>query len=428
MFNFRFLLFFIASIAVLSVGIVFLGQENKISPVIAEQPLQEYKTSSVTNEQPLVDVLANKTNHFITEQRPEQQLKAASLPPSFWSMETYIAYNEAELKRQNQLHQRLLKKSHHQEDQLKQLIAENNALRDQLRMREKMIQDQKLDLQSVQSQNTQLQVALSESQKKQVAQKALLTKNKEMKVKIDSQPDLIKRPTHASDASSDESNNNEETYNPLSGSVQFGYNYEQDNNVNRSLDGRLIVDYEELEKYKIHNDLYFEFEDEDGKTKTSKQRWQLQGDYHLAPEDFVYSRSDMQRSRFASYKREDVYAIGYGRKILHSDKHTLNGEIGPGYKIAQPNEGKDEITINEAIIRAYYFYSFVFSDALQFSAEGTVQYGRKSSTYNSLLKAQNRIYQELYLVFDLDYTYTTTVPEDTNNREVTSGLKLLYAF
>ncbi len=410
---------FTISLALLSVVIISLDNEDS-KLTFSYLPAQE----NVRLEQARQPHAEQLSQHQLSQ----YQLQESSTPPSFWSMESHIAYNNAELKQQKALHQRLLKKSQNQAEQLKQFIAENNALQEQLRKREQMIQEQNAHLEATRQQYQALQVELSEAQKMQKDEDLLMAQNKEMKFKIDSQPDIIKRPKHNEDSSPDKIQQKKETYNPLSGSVQFGYSYEQDNNVNRSLDGRLIVDYEIRDKYKIHNDLYFEFEDEDGKTKTSKQRWQLQGDYHLAPEDFIYSRSDMQHGRFSSYKREDVYAVGYGRKILHSDKHTLNAEFGPGYKIAQPNEGEDEITINEAIIRAYYFYSFVFSDALQFSAEGAVQTGRKSSTYNSVVKAQNRIYQELYLVFDLDYTYTTTVPEDTKNREVTSGLKLLYAF
>ncbi len=44
----------------------------------------------------------------------------------------------------------------------------------------------------------------------------------------------------------------------LSGSVEFGFNYEQDNEVTRTLEGRLVLDYAERDKYNINSDLDFE--------------------------------------------------------------------------------------------------------------------------------------------------------------------------
>ena len=57
-----------------------------------------------------------------------------------------------------------------------------------------------------------------------------------------------------------------------------------------------------------------------------------------------------------------------------------------------------------------------------------MQVGRDNSTYALEFTAQNKIYRELYLIFNTDYEYTEVVPDGSSNKEVTSGMTLMYAF
>ncbi len=194
MFNSRFLLVFTISLALLSVVIISLDNEDS-KLTFSYLPAQE----NVRLEQARQPHAEQLSQHQLSQ----YQLQESSTPPSFWSMESHIAYNNAELKQQKALHQRLLKKSQNQAEQLKQFIAENNALQEQLRKREQMIQEQNAHLEATRQQYQALQVELSEAQKMQKDEDLLMAQNKEMKFKIDSQPDIIKRPKHNEDSSPD---------------------------------------------------------------------------------------------------------------------------------------------------------------------------------------------------------------------------------
>lgn len=214
----------------------------------------------------------------------------------------------------------------------------------------------------------------------------------------------------------------------LTGSIEFGFLYEQDIQVTQSVKGRLILDYEQIDKYNINSDLDFEFENEDGDMSTNKYRWQLQSDYNIDPINLVYVRSDINRSQFSSYEKEDVFTLGYGRIFFNTSKHKFNIEAGPGYRSATPNVGEDEVSIDEFIIRTRLNYERVISESLQVKMDAVLEIGHNNSVYSTAFKAQNRIYQELYLTFHFEYKFTQNVPIDTENKEVSSGLSLLYAF
>jgi len=214
----------------------------------------------------------------------------------------------------------------------------------------------------------------------------------------------------------------------LTGSIEFGFAYEQDNQVTQSINGRLLLDYDKREQYNIHNELDFEFEDEDGEMSTAKYRWQLQSDYHLDLNHLVFVRSDMSRSKFSSYDKENIFTVGYGRVFFDNPKHKFNLEIGPGYRFAVPNVGEDAVSIDEFIVRTRLNYERVINESLQLKMDSVLEKGDSNSVYNMSFKAQNRLYQQLYLIFDFTYKFTQNVPIDTVNEEASSGLSLLYAF
>lgn len=214
----------------------------------------------------------------------------------------------------------------------------------------------------------------------------------------------------------------------LTGAVEFGFSYEQDNQVTKSVKGRLILDYDKPDNYNINSDLEFEFESEDGENSTDKLRWQLQSNRNLDPMNLIFARSDIQRSQFASYRQEDTFAIGYGRIFFNDNNHKFNTEIGPGYKSAIPNDGEDAVSVNEFILRTRLNYERIVSENLQLIIEGVFETGHSNSVYSVEFRAQNKIYRQLYLTFDINYKYNQNVPVETVNQEVSTGFNVMYAF
>lgn len=253
-----------------------------------------------------------------------------------------------------------------------------------------------------------------------------------LKANIQRQPDLVQLKSSAEIADKIElagdHTANIEAPDNFSGSVEFGFRYEQDNKETYMLNGRLVLDYEQKDLYKLNSNLKIDTEKEDGEMSTEKYRWQVQGDYYLDPRNLVFARTDIQRSQFASYNKEDIYTVGYGRIVFDHSKHKFSVEIGPGYRMAEPNVGEDAVSIDEFIVRTRLNYERVISESLQVTMNTVWELGNENSIYSLNFKAQNRIYRELYLIYDFEYKYTQNVPLDTLNKEVLTGLNLMYAF
>lgn len=330
-------------------------------------------------------------------------------------------------------------------------------LKDKNAAQEKRIVEQRWLINHLQKQNSQLQddnettkqqletkdAELVSLTKKHQTELAIANKPRKpnsdielMKAQIDTQPDLIttkikKKPKEQSEEVKEESRSpvkEPSNWDNFSGLTEFGYNFEKDNKTTRGLEGRLMLDYTKHEAYKINSDFEFEFEDEDDVETTNKSRWQLQSDYNLTPISTVFARADLNTSRYSSYNKEHIYSVGYGRILIDNKSHHLLAEAGPGYRSAEPNSGKNAVTVHEPIGRLRFQYSFIATKNLELKFDSVTEIGNENNIYTSILQAQNKIYRELYLVFEFEYKYTENVPVDTVNEEYTSGLKLLYAF
>ena len=350
---------------------------------------------------------------------------------------------QIELKNSNQKqqNQKLL------ETKLASLTEYNQQLEDKVSSLDNQVNIQESHLAESLKRGKQLNDAL---QKELLKHASLLSKPiDQIKTSIDQKPDLLKtkKTAQGGDAISDaefidvaiQTNNiktdivdsNEEVtplVNHLTGAVEFGFDYEKNNDLTKTAEGRLILDYNVVEQYNINSDIKFEFEDEEDDETENDWRWQLQGNYNLDPINSIFVRSDIQRSQSDSYEKEDTYTTGYGHIFFNENNHKFNTEIGPGYKLAEPNDGEDVISYNEFIVRTKLNYERIVTESLQVTLGTVFEFGHKNSVYEAEFKAQNRIYQQLYLIFDINYKYNQNVSEETENDELSTGLNLQYAF
>ncbi|WP_025563298.1 DUF481 domain-containing protein [Psychromonas sp. SP041] len=416
-------------------------------PIAIEKPIEinneevDENTTNIKNNEDakpitiddiLLNLTAAETLAVIKSQSEAQQ-----------KIETLKAQLQSELKKetQRQLGQQL------QEAKLATLMKENLRLSDKVSTLDNQVNIQESYL----AESLKREKKLNQALQKELLKHASLLSSPIDKIKtsIDQKSDLlkIKKTPQGKDAISDaefidvaiQTNNiqtdivdgNEEAIldeKYFSGAVEFGFNYEQENELTKSAEGRLILDYNVVDQYNINSDIKFEFEDEEDEETENEWRWQLQGNYNLDPVNLIFLRSDIQRSESASYGKEDTFTTGYGHIFFNKNNHKFNTEFGPGYKLADPNDGEDEVSFNEFIIRTKLNYERIVTESLQVTLGSVFELGHKNSVYEVEFKAQNRIYQELYLIFDINYKYNQNVPEGTENDELSTGFNLQYAF
>jgi len=145
----------------------------------------------------------------------------------------------------------------------------------------------------------------------------------------------------------------------------------------------------------------------------------------LSDKDFLFGRLDWRKDRFGGYDTQFSQTVGYGRRIIDTDKHKLNAEIGAGARQSKLQTG---ITEDETVIRGGAYYTWDFSETAQFRQDVTVEAGDKNTYTESVSAISAKLLGELALVASYTIKNNSDVPALTEKTDTYTALSLEYAF
>lgn len=216
---------------------------------------------------------------------------------------------------------------------------------------------------------------------------------------------------------------------PWQSSIEFGWNLDKSNKTTQALNSVLIVDYDADEAFNGHLEYSFDYASDDGEAFIQKSRLQLQGDYAFSKQDYAFVRTDLKRHKFASYAKEFTYTTGYGRTFIDKKRQKLSFEIGPGFRYAKPQENAtDTVRKEEAIVRSVLKFQHFFTDRLKFYIDASVETGNKNTVTLFDSKLENKIVNDLSLVFNFSHSYTKHVPDGAVKEELSNKINIRYLF
>jgi putative salt-induced outer membrane protein len=84
----------------------------------------------------------------------------------------------------------------------------------------------------------------------------------------------------------------------------------------------------------------------DGTKDAQRYTAELQTDRKLTEKSYLFAAYRYDADKFGAYDPQQSITVGYGRELMKSDRHQLNGEVGIGYKkseAADSGETSDEM-------------------------------------------------------------------------------------
>lgn len=79
----------------------------------------------------------------------------------------------------------------------------------------------------------------------------------------------------------------------------------------------------------------------DGATTAEEYEASEQSDYTFSKSNYVYAALNYNTNRFAGYDRRATGVLGYGRRLLESDTHTLDLQVGAGARQTRLADGTE---------------------------------------------------------------------------------------
>jgi putative salt-induced outer membrane protein len=151
-------------------------------------------------------------------------------------------------------------------------------------------------------------------------------------------------------------------------------------------------------------------------------------DRKLDEANYIFNVLTAEKDRFTGYDYEASYALGYGRRLLDSERQRLDIEAGPGYRWRQYEEGQqpagESRKEEDAILRLGLRYRLALSETAEFNEDLTTEIGEDSTVTRATTSLSTRITGAFSLRVSHVLRHTTDPAPDAKktDQEITVGV------
>ncbi len=147
--------------------------------------------------------------------------------------------------------------------------------------------------------------------------------------------------------------------------------------------------------------------------------------YAFSDSNYLFGLVNWDRDEFSAYDQQLRETIGYGRRLIDTEQHVLNLEIGAGARQADLRDGSSQ---NDTIVYLGGDYRWAISETSEFTQTLSVEHS-SDNTYietNSSLSAKVR--ENLALIISFAVKNNSDVLPGTEKTDTFTTVSLSYAF
>ena len=149
-------------------------------------------------------------------------------------------------------------------------------------------------------------------------------------------------------------------------------------------------------------------------------------DYHLTERDYIFGAVDWEKDLFGGFRERTAETVGYGRHLLTGPIHTLDAEIGAGWRQTEEQDTGDKES--EAIGRAGGKYGWKLSDTSAFAQSLKVEYGSTNTFTEAISELKLSVVGNIFASISFTARNNSDVPPDTRKTDTITAVNLSYAF
>ena len=211
---------------------------------------------------------------------------------------------------------------------------------------------------------------------------------------------------------------------PWSGSIKLGYLATTGNTENSSLNSGFTINYK-LEIWE-HMATAAAIRSTESKVTTAEAYdFGWKSARNLTEQDFLFGRLDWRKDRFASIEQQFSQSVGYGRRLIDTDKHHLDGELGLGARQSDLADGTDE---SDTIYTGRLTYNWNISETASFGQAFLVEAGSSNTFTESVTVIEASLIGGLALVASYTIRHNSDVLPGSEKKDTRTALLLEYGF
>ena len=216
----------------------------------------------------------------------------------------------------------------------------------------------------------------------------------------------------------------EEPESPWSGKATLGYLATSGNTENSTLNTGVEVGYKTGQWQHLASATAISASENDVNTAEAYTAgWK--SEWNITDANYAFGQLDWRKDVFGAFDTQFSQTIGYGRRLIKTDKHLLNIEAGLG---ARQSETQDGISEDEVIFRGGAYYKWLFSETAEFRQDMTVESGSDNTYLEAVTAISAKLVGNVALVASYTVKHNTDVPALTEKTDTYTALSLEYVF
>lgn len=211
---------------------------------------------------------------------------------------------------------------------------------------------------------------------------------------------------------------------PWSGNVKFGYLGTSGNTDAESLNTGFELNYVPGDwEHQLKAAALYSTESDVTTAEAYDAGWKSARNFSEA--NFLFGRLDWRKDRFASVVEQFSQTVGYGRRLIRTDAHRLDAELGIGARQSNIFDGTEE---SDTIYTGRLTYKWQLSETANFGQSLLVETGESNTFSESVTEVRARLIGGLALVASYTVRRNSDVLPGTEKTDTRTAISLEYAF
>ena len=210
-----------------------------------------------------------------------------------------------------------------------------------------------------------------------------------------------------------------------SGSGELGLVLARGNTDTETLNTELKLDYAKDEWSNATRISYLRSES-DGDLEANRFLFGNNTDYSLTELSYVTGVGRYDWDEFSSFKFQTSVAVGYGLKLLDTERQSLSIEAGPGVRHAEVRDTGE--TETDLIGRTGADYRFKLSETAELTNVALIETGRSNTFLENETSLTVAINDSLALKTGLSIRHNTEVEPERDNTDFLTTINLVFSF
>lgn len=167
--------------------------------------------------------------------------------------------------------------------------------------------------------------------------------------------------------------------------------------------------------------------EEDSEQNAERYASTFKTSFDFSEFNYVFANLSYEKDLFGGVRERTTETLGYGRRLLKTDRHALNLELGAGAR-QQESQKPESLRESDAIFRGAILYTLELSETAKFEQKLLTESGDENTYTESVSGLKLTIIGPTFAAITYTVKNNSTVPDGREETDTYLSVSLSYEF